>query len=143
MQLIMVMKIPWSKKLNMASNKNAMRSGVGVFYMLDTCMYSMVSPSIISYIHLLSYLSSCTNPITYCLMHKKFREALMMLCRNGGSPNRYAISDLDQSSSTNQSYSAGTNSTGAFVTLRLALAIVYLELEVQFLFNQDLLHTDR
>ncbi|CAG2117766.1 unnamed protein product [Medioppia subpectinata] len=110
MQLIMVMKIPWSKKLNMASNKNAMRSGVGVFYMLDTCMYSM---------------------------------ALMMLCRNGGSPNRYAISDLDQSSSTNQSYSAGTNSTGAFVTLRLALAIVYLELEVQFLFNQDLLHTDR
>ncbi|CAG2169338.1 unnamed protein product, partial [Oppiella nova] len=81
-------------------------------------MYSMVSPTIISYIHLLSYLSSCTNPITYCFMHKKFREAMMMWCRNGGSPNRYVITDLDQSSSTNQSLSAHTNSTGVPNTTR-------------------------
>ncbi|CAG2110855.1 unnamed protein product [Medioppia subpectinata] len=42
-------------------------------------IYSTLSPTIISYIHLLSYLSSCTNSITYCFMHKKFREILFQL----------------------------------------------------------------
>ncbi|XP_054167804.1 uncharacterized protein LOC128965177 [Oppia nitens] len=48
-------------------------------------IYSLLGPTSISYIHLLSYLSSCTNPITYCFMHKKFRKALMAMIRNHGS----------------------------------------------------------
>ncbi|XP_014677118.1 PREDICTED: cholecystokinin receptor-like, partial [Priapulus caudatus] len=33
-----------------------------------------------SFVQLLSYTSSCTNPITYCFMNKKYREAFMAAC---------------------------------------------------------------
>ncbi|XP_067661248.1 cholecystokinin receptor type A-like [Haliotis asinina] len=37
-------------------------------------------------IHLLSYVSSCCNPITYCFMNKKFREAFVRAFRCMKSP---------------------------------------------------------
>ncbi|CAL1541932.1 unnamed protein product [Lymnaea stagnalis] len=36
--------------------------------------------------HLLSYLSSCCNPITYCFMNKKFREAFLRVFQCRGPP---------------------------------------------------------
>ncbi|XP_076314813.1 cholecystokinin receptor-like [Tachypleus tridentatus] len=46
-------------------------------------VYQKLSPSVISIIHLLAYFSSCCNPITYCFMHIKYREAFLAIfsCR--------------------------------------------------------------
>ncbi|XP_015183587.1 PREDICTED: gastrin/cholecystokinin type B receptor-like isoform X2 [Polistes dominula] len=38
-------------------------------------VYSIVGSTGISLIQLLAYISSCCNPITYCFMNKKFRQA--------------------------------------------------------------------
>ncbi|KAM4854991.1 cholecystokinin receptor type A [Thomomys bottae] len=43
----------------------------------------------ISFIHLLSYTSSCVNPIVYCFMNKRFRQgfaATFPCCRSPGPP---------------------------------------------------------
>lgn len=40
-----------------------------------------ISPTTMSFIHLLSYVSSCCNPITYCFMNKKFRQAFLAAFR--------------------------------------------------------------
>ncbi|CAN8006736.1 unnamed protein product, partial [Ixodes hexagonus] len=37
--------------------------------------YSHVSADAIAAVHLLAYVSSCCNPITYCFMHDKYRQA--------------------------------------------------------------------
>uniref|UniRef100_A0A4X2K321 Gastrin/cholecystokinin type B receptor n=1 Tax=Vombatus ursinus TaxID=29139 RepID=A0A4X2K321_VOMUR len=34
----------------------------------------------ISFIHLLSYVSACVNPLVYCFMHRRFRQACMATC---------------------------------------------------------------
>ncbi|XP_074047018.1 gastrin/cholecystokinin type B receptor [Macrotis lagotis] len=34
----------------------------------------------ISFIHLLSYASACVNPLVYCFMHRRFRQACMATC---------------------------------------------------------------
>jgi hypothetical protein len=36
-----------------------------------------VSPMAMNLLHLLSYVSSCCNPITYCFMNRKFRQGFM------------------------------------------------------------------
>ena len=38
---------------------------------------SHISPLAMNFIHLLSYVSSCCNPITYCFMNKKFRQGFL------------------------------------------------------------------
>ena len=38
---------------------------------------TLVSPVCMNFIHLLSYVSSCCNPITYCFMNRKFRHAFL------------------------------------------------------------------
>ncbi|XP_076446976.1 cholecystokinin receptor type A-like [Babylonia areolata] len=54
---------------------------------LDTA-YQHVTPLTKSLLHLLSYVSSCTNPITYCFMNKKFREGFVRVftCRRPPPP---------------------------------------------------------
>jgi hypothetical protein len=59
-------------------------------YIINTWMmfdfetaYHYVSPMTKTLVHLLSYVSSCCNPITYCFMNKKFRESFVRVftCR--------------------------------------------------------------
>ncbi|KAH9499481.1 hypothetical protein Btru_077972 [Bulinus truncatus] len=59
-------------------------------YILSTWMvfhsgsaYKVLTPLTKTLFHLLSYVSSCCNPITYCFMNKKFREAFLRVfqCR--------------------------------------------------------------
>lgn len=38
-------------------------------------LYETIGPLGVSLIHLLAYISSCSNPITYCFMNKSFRVA--------------------------------------------------------------------
>jgi len=40
-------------------------------------VYEKVSPTEVSLIHLLAYITSCSNPITYCFMNRKFRQAFL------------------------------------------------------------------
>ncbi|KAL3878488.1 hypothetical protein ACJMK2_030833 [Sinanodonta woodiana] len=40
-----------------------------------------VSPLLLTILFLLSYVSSCCNPITYCFMNKKFRQAFISVFR--------------------------------------------------------------
>ncbi|XP_023289891.1 cholecystokinin receptor type A [Orussus abietinus] len=40
-------------------------------------VYSLVGSTGISLVHLLAYVSSCCNPITYCFMNRKFRQAFI------------------------------------------------------------------
>lgn len=46
-----------------------------LFYPED--VYKYVGSTGISLVHLLAYVSSCCNPITYCFMNKKFRQAFL------------------------------------------------------------------
>lgn len=42
-----------------------------------------VSPTTMNYIHLLAFVSSCCNPITYCFMSAKFRQGFVDAFRCG------------------------------------------------------------
>ncbi|XP_076335187.1 cholecystokinin receptor-like [Tachypleus tridentatus] len=48
-----------------------------------SAVYRKLPPNVISFIHLMAYLSSCCNPIIYSFMHKKYRQAFMSVfnCR--------------------------------------------------------------
>ncbi|XP_059153017.1 cholecystokinin receptor-like [Physella acuta] len=46
----------------------------------------IVTPLTKTLFHLLSYFSSCCNPITYCFMNKKFREAFLRVFQCRGPP---------------------------------------------------------
>ncbi|KAK6976436.1 cholecystokinin receptor [Biomphalaria glabrata] len=48
--------------------------------------YQIVTPLTKTLFHLLSYVSSCCNPITYCFMNKKFREAFLRVFQCRGPP---------------------------------------------------------
>ena len=48
---------------------------------------SVLSPFSMNFIHLLSYVSSCCNPITYCFMNRKFRQAFVSAFRCCGHKN--------------------------------------------------------
>ncbi|KAL1473728.1 hypothetical protein MTO96_021840 [Rhipicephalus appendiculatus] len=49
-------------------------------------VYDWLGSAGVSVIHLLAYASSCSNPITYCFMHQKFRQGFLAAvgCRRGG-----------------------------------------------------------
>ena len=49
-----------------------------------------VSPTAMNYIHLLAFVSSCCNPITYCFMSAKFRQGFADAFRCGRRPRRGA-----------------------------------------------------
>ncbi|KAF4531017.1 hypothetical protein B566_EDAN018972, partial [Ephemera danica] len=40
-------------------------------------VYKIVGSTGVSLVQLLAYISSCCNPITYCFMNKKFRQAFI------------------------------------------------------------------
>lgn len=48
-------------------------------------VYDALGPTGVSVVQLLAYASSCSNPITYCFMHQKFREGFLAAagCRRG------------------------------------------------------------
>ncbi|BFZ24095.1 hypothetical protein BsWGS_27133 [Bradybaena similaris] len=48
--------------------------------------YQMLTPLSKNLVHLVSYVSSCCNPITYCFMNKKFREAFLRVFQCRSSP---------------------------------------------------------
>ncbi|XP_048351592.1 gastrin/cholecystokinin type B receptor [Sphaerodactylus townsendi] len=49
----------------------------------------------ISFIHLLSYTSTCVNPFIYCFMNKRFRKALAATCTGCVAPCRHRPHPLD------------------------------------------------
>ena len=79
-----------------------------------TSLYNQMGPTEISLVQLLAYLSSCCNPITYCFMNEKFRNAFLSAfgCGPQGrgfgrGPNR--STDL-LSASFNDSFNLGRRS---------------------------------
>lgn len=42
-------------------------------------VYKSLGYSLITYCQLLAYVSACCNPITYCFMNRRFREAFLRL----------------------------------------------------------------
>ena len=76
----------------------------------------LVSPTCMNFIHLLSYVSSCCNPITYCFMNKKFRHAFLAAFHCCG--HRQPSTAWREASSFGQSQRTGKPSTSA-VTHRL------------------------
>ncbi|GFN77823.1 cholecystokinin receptor type a [Plakobranchus ocellatus] len=69
-----------------------------------------ISATAKSLTHLLSYVSACCNPITYCFMNKNFRQGFLMAFRC--TKKRYVYANRSQMSLT----SGVTNSTRAPVT---------------------------
>ncbi|CAG7719696.1 unnamed protein product [Allacma fusca] len=49
-------------------------------------VYNRIGPMGIAGIQLLAYTSSCTNPITYCFMNRKFRQAFLKVFQFGFAP---------------------------------------------------------
>ncbi|XP_064609689.1 cholecystokinin receptor-like isoform X2 [Liolophura sinensis] len=56
-----------------------------------------------SFIYLLAYVSSCCNPITYCFMHKKFRQSFITTCKCGKFCVRKSLKRRNQFSISGQS----------------------------------------
>ncbi|KAI0232513.1 Cholecystokinin receptor [Lamellibrachia satsuma] len=66
---------------------------------------SQVSPTAMSFIHLLSYVSSCCNPITYCFMNRTFRQGFLAAfgcCCRRRRAARYSSRRTDMSYMTSQ-----------------------------------------
>ncbi|XP_057366643.1 cholecystokinin receptor type A-like isoform X2 [Daphnia carinata] len=89
---------------------------VNTWYTFDpTSLYEQMGPTEIALTQLLAYLSSCCNPITYCFMNEKFRNAFLSAfgCGPQGrgfgrAPNR--STDL-LSASFNDSFNLGRRTT--------------------------------
>lgn len=74
--------------------------------------YSSVSPGGFAAVHLLAYVSSCCNPITYCFMHDKYRQSFKNLLRCS-RPRRWSSSRAhDRFVSMNSIGSASRNING-------------------------------
>ena len=87
-----------------------------------------MGPTEIALVQLLAYLSSCCNPITYCFMNEKFRNAFLSAfgCGPNGrgfgrGPNR--STDM-LSASFNDSFNLGRRSTKGN-ELSVACAFLY------------------
>ncbi|XP_051172946.1 cholecystokinin receptor type A-like [Leptopilina boulardi] len=53
---------------------------INTWYLFEPdLLYSLVGSTGISLVQLLAYISSCCNPITYCFMNRKFRDAFLSL----------------------------------------------------------------
>lgn len=90
-------------------------------FILDTWMafhYASARRNIIpmtkSLIHLVSYISACCNPITYCFMNKNFRQSFLLAFRC--MKTRYVYANRSQMSFT----SGNTMSTRAPATPSMA-----------------------
>ncbi|XP_076754008.1 cholecystokinin receptor type A isoform X1 [Xylocopa sonorina] len=102
-------------------------------------VYSIVGSTGISLVQLLAYISSCCNPITYCFMNKKFRQAFLNLfdchrCWRVGCRN----SDIAMTSSRNAAQ-AGNNSelSGNESTVYLGKASLVTRSEVVRLLEKE------
>ncbi|KAH9373655.1 hypothetical protein HPB48_011403 [Haemaphysalis longicornis] len=74
-------------------------------------VYDWLGSAGVSVVHLLAYASSCSNPITYCFMHQKFRQGFLSAvgCRRNSSCCGHAGSWLArQCSAREASMASGT-----------------------------------
>nr|XP_037277153.1 cholecystokinin receptor type A-like isoform X4 [Rhipicephalus microplus] len=79
--------------------------------------YSRVPAGAFAAVHLLAYVSSCCNPITYCFMHDKYRQAFrnVLACSSAASRRRRRWSSTkshDRFVSLNSICSNGKNASG-------------------------------
>lgn len=79
--------------------------------------YSRVPAGAFAAVHLLAYVSSCCNPITYCFMHDKYRQAFrtVLACSSASSRRRRRWSSTkshDRFVSLNSICSNGKNPSG-------------------------------
>ncbi|XP_043525872.1 gastrin/cholecystokinin type B receptor-like isoform X2 [Frieseomelitta varia] len=102
-------------------------------------VYSTVGSTGISLVQLLAYISSCCNPITYCFMNRKFRQAFLGLfdchrCWRVGCRN----SDIAMASTRNAAQ-VGNNSelSGNESTVYLAKASLVTRSEVVRLLEEE------
>ncbi|CAK9816450.1 Cholecystokinin receptor [Anthophora quadrimaculata] len=102
-------------------------------------VYSMIGSTGISLIQLLAYISSCCNPITYCFMNRKFRQAFLSLfdchrCWRIGCRN----SDIAMASTRNATQ-VGNNSelSGNESTIYLGKASLVARSEVVRLLEEE------
>ncbi|XP_050039647.1 cholecystokinin receptor type A-like [Dermacentor andersoni] len=75
-------------------------------------VYDWLGSAGVSVVHLLAYASSCSNPITYCFMHQKFRQGFLTAvgCRRGirGRCGGAGSCFARQSSVRGATYASGT-----------------------------------
>ncbi|XP_076686410.1 cholecystokinin receptor type A [Andrena cerasifolii] len=102
-------------------------------------VYSVVGSTGISLVQLLAYVSSCCNPITYCFMNRKFRQAFLSLfdchrCWRVGCRN----SDIAMTSTRN-AVQVGNNSelSGNESTIYLGKASLVARSEVVRLLEEE------
>ncbi|XP_077517671.1 cholecystokinin receptor type A-like isoform X6 [Amblyomma americanum] len=79
--------------------------------------YSRVPSGAFAAVHLLAYVSSCCNPITYCFMHDKYRQAFrnVLACSSASGRRRRRWSSTkshDRFVSLNSICSNGKNASG-------------------------------
>ncbi|XP_067420714.1 gastrin/cholecystokinin type B receptor [Emydura macquarii macquarii] len=65
----------------------------------------------ISFIHLLSYVSACANPLIYCFMNRRFRTALAATCARCRPPRPPRDDDLPATGASLSKFSYTTVST--------------------------------
>ncbi|KAH9373997.1 hypothetical protein HPB48_017776 [Haemaphysalis longicornis] len=94
--------------------------------------YSRVPSGAFAAVHLLSYVSSCCNPITYCFMHDKYRQAfrnVLGCSRASGHRRRRRWSSTkshDRFVSLNSICSNGKNPSGTSLLPSLPLQLCQL-----------------
>lgn len=73
-------------------------------------VYDTLGPTGVSVVQLLAYASSCSNPITYCFMHQKFREGFLTAagCREGCGRREAGAS---RKSSAKSNFASGASGT--------------------------------
>ena len=87
-----------------------------------------VSPMTMNLIHLLSYVSSCCNPITYCFMNRKFRQGFLSAfrccgpsARRGRKPPHWTGADTSYigggNTTCDQSQRTGIKGAGLKITM--------------------------
>lgn len=61
------------------SSANCCSSCFQVYLFSHELVYKYVGSTGVALVQLLAYVSSCCNPITYCFMNKKFRQAFLAI----------------------------------------------------------------
>ncbi|XP_064481972.1 cholecystokinin receptor type A-like [Ornithodoros turicata] len=80
-------------------------------------LYEFLGSTGVSVIHLLAYASSCSNPITYCFMHHKFRQGFLTAvgCRRhwcGRLTSRWSSDRRNYASTATLSYRGSVRKSG-------------------------------
>lgn len=87
---------------------------MNTWYLFDAkTIYSSLGYVGISIIHLLSYCSCCCNPITYCFMHKKFRQGFLSAMRCNKRKRWQSARSSDYTATLNSIYSTRMGSIHA------------------------------